>query len=456
MSSSKDRGSGPNSPGRLLVWILLLVLGALVMRAVVCFVLFKNFRDDPDAYRLIAGNVVRSGVFGRQQPGDSEPLPTAYRPPLYPLLLAATSGGQAEIPSRQVAGLQILLGTGCVWLAYLLARRMNLGGWSPVAALFVAMDPILLRQTTLVMTETLATFLSIASLWLLARSQATQRAWDAAAAGVVVGLAILCRPTFLPWSLVVVALMALQGGAWQSRFMRCAAFAVCMAAVLMPWIVRNQRLFGKPIATTTHGGYTLLLGNNASYYDWVVSGKPIAEWDARSLKSHEFAGVTTTHTPHDELTYDAACYDQARQTIYERPAVFSYLTIYRISQLWSPLPNVTKADASSLRRKLRYPIAVWYVIILSLALAAAICGWRDLVSFGATVGNSQPHTVKAVLRLLHSPWVYGLAMCVVFTAIHSIYWSNLRMRAPLMPFIACAAAEGVRLLWRRWQPAPLA
>jgi hypothetical protein len=277
----------------------------------------------------------------------------------------------------------------------------------------------------------------------------SQRARDAAAAGLVVGLAILCRPTFLPWSLAVLVILIFRPGALKPRLVQCAAFVLCLAAVLAPWVIRNQRVFGKPIATTTHGGNTLLLCNNDSYYDWVLAGKPIAEWNARSLKSHELSGVTTTNTPLDELAYDAACYHQARQTIDERPALFAYLSIYRISQLWSPLPNVTKADASSLRRKLRFPIALWYVGILSLALAAAISGWREVARLPPTNDNLRVRILAVANRLLASPWVYGLTMCLVFTAIHSIYWSNLRMRAPLMPFLACAAAQGVRLLWRR-------
>jgi hypothetical protein len=36
--------------------------------------------------------------------------------------------------------------------------------------------------------------------------------------------------------------------------------------------------------------------------------------------------------------------------------------------------------------------------------------------------------------------VWGVLLCVVFTGVHTFYWSNLRMRAPLMPFVACVAA----------------
>jgi hypothetical protein len=42
-----------------------------------------------------------------------------------------------------------------------------------------------------------------------------------------------------------------------------------------------------------------------------------------------------------------------------------------------------------------------------------------------------------------------LPLCVIlnFTLVHLVYWSNMRMRAPLVPLIALLAALGLSL-WR--------
>src|SRR2546423_1031158 len=49
-----------------------------------------NLQPDPDAYREIAENLLKYGEFALGQPspddGVSHPAPTAYRPPLYPIL----------------------------------------------------------------------------------------------------------------------------------------------------------------------------------------------------------------------------------------------------------------------------------------------------------------------------------------------------------------------------------
>ena len=52
----------------------------------VLWALRGNLTDDPDAYRQIAENLLRHGVFAMGE-GD-HPQPTAYRPPLYPVVLS--------------------------------------------------------------------------------------------------------------------------------------------------------------------------------------------------------------------------------------------------------------------------------------------------------------------------------------------------------------------------------
>ena len=84
---------------------------------------------------------------------------------------------------------------------------------------------------------------------------------------------------------------------------------------------------------------------------------------------------------------------------------------YRIGQLWSPLPHKLTADESSSRRLLRYATCAWY------------CGVYSLVAIGVW---------RLRGRLVRPPWLFGLLLCLAFTGVHTFYWTNLRMRAPLM------------------------
>jgi hypothetical protein len=333
-----------------------------------------------------------------------------------------------------------------------------------LAALLVACDPILLNQQTLVMTETLATFLAILSLWCLVRYSTqvvgtlrvpsaangtrsvptTKSWWNAALAGGAIGLAALCRPTFLPWLGLVAAVMLISDfrfqiadwGRWASRTLpNVLALVVAAAAVMSPWAYRNQQVFGKPIMTTTHGGYTLWLGNNEGFYDWLQSDETLP-WDVerhyRSVKHNDplkllrikFLLADDDDKAILEQRLDAQYGKAATTTMRDDPSGFFRSCLYRIMQLWSPLPHKLTTDESTSRRMLRYGTAAWYV---GVYLLAAVGIWR------------------LRWRIFQQPWVWGVLLCFAFTAVHTLYWCNLRMRAPLMPFIALVAAAGVPL-----------
>ncbi len=63
---------------------------------------------------------------------------------------------------------------------------------------------------------------------------------------------------------------------------------ICLLTI-SPWAIRNWQVFGRPIITTTHGGYTLWLANNPAYYREVVeggapawAGDSLARWQAET------------------------------------------------------------------------------------------------------------------------------------------------------------------------------
>ncbi len=85
------------------------------------------------------------------------------------------------------------------------------------------------------------------------------------------------------------------------------------------------------------------------------------------------------------------------------------------------LPYPIDASEGAAGRWLRYATALWYTLTLSLA---AVGAW----------------SLRA--RLLRTPWLFGVVLAVGFTAVHSVYWTDLRMRAPLVPVVALAAAAG--------------
>src|SRR4051794_29168197 len=138
-----DRGYGR--------WLLAVtVLGCLARLLATAFEIGRL--DDPDNYLVLA----RSLAEGRGLVWNGRP--TAYRPPLYPLVLAPLVASLGEGPAlvRGIAGLHVAFGAGTILLTASAARLWGLGPRRAlVAAAIVAFDPVLVSQSRMVMTETL-------------------------------------------------------------------------------------------------------------------------------------------------------------------------------------------------------------------------------------------------------------------------------------------------------------
>jgi hypothetical protein len=430
-------GTSPRLPAVFALWIGIVVL-ALLARLVVIGLFDHLLTEDRDAYLSLA----RGLAAGRGYVQPDGRTPTAFRPPLYPLVLAPALRTFPE--STGVALLNLAAGLATILAVLSLVGSQKKGAgvlWSPlVAGGIVAIDPLLLHNTALPMTEVLAA--ALMAIWL--RQVVANRVESPHPAvrgplieGVLWGIGALCRPVFLPLGMLVACwpTPAERHGHWRHWRIR-AVWSVCGAAlVLTPWVVRNAVLFGRPIATTTHGGYTLLLGHNPVYYREIVNGPPGAVWDGRSLeawqRSLEEELAAAGIPPSDETARDAWFGATARKIVFDDPwmAVRSGMTL--MGRFWSVAPS--DVAARPLPRVVVWGIAAGNVVVFTLAGIGLVVCLRTRNPLGET----------ALIALL------------VFSAVHFVYWSDQRMRAPLVPVLACLAATGFvsAMRWSRGRDA---
>lgn len=381
----------------------LVVVTAVVSRLIVTSVGSGRF-EDPDNYLPLARSIVAGdGLMLRGRP-------TAYRPPLYPLLLAPIVAiGGDRLPAA-VAALHVLLGTATAGLTFQAAGRLGLSTTRAViAGLIVACDPVLVWQARFVMTETLAAFLLIASLAVLARGVR----WSSGAGGGLLGLAALCRPSALPGAgLTALAALLFMPGGRRERIVRCVGITVGVGLTLAPWVARNAWWMGEPVWTTTHGGYTLALGNNEVYYRDVLEGPPGRVWSGREQwlwwDSVRRRTVGMTEPQADRFLRDSVV-ELARS----RPATFLRACVAREATFWSAVPA-----AGVYGRTTRLGTAVWTIPL-----------WAALV-----VGLFHP-------RFRRWPGVAVPCAILGLSVVHALYWTDMRMRAPIVPAIALAAAS---------------
>ena len=385
--------------------------------------------------------------------------------------------------NASVALLHWILGVATALIVWFYARR---AGLSPILALLagtlVVFDPILLQQSRLVMTETAAAFFS--ALLLLTTTATIQKrdskfSWFYyALVGVLFGLATLCRPAFYVFSglvflnLVVVEIAslvrkrrerqtdlvsALCGGA-----LRIACFILGLALVVAPWTLRNEREFGKTILTTTHGGYTLYLANNPEIYAHYRSSFPFNLWNPESFhdrRSREIEAAIKENkiqdgTVESELFQDEWNRQKAIQTINEDRAGFYYSCLIRSCELWRFLPNDVSAfadDEQPERKKTfagmplsqavdlaRYAVAAFYLLEFILALLGCLALRLSLKR------QSNDETIPKV-SLWESPFIWGFLLVLSVQLPHLVYWTNMRMRAPLEVFIPILAVMSLTL-----------
>ena len=270
---------------------------------------FDQLGEDPDAYRRIAETLSASGTFGITAEGGAVD-PTAFRPPLYPWLLSwLVVGGRLGDPA--VALLHAAIGILTCLGVFAAVRQLIFepqGGnrTAVIAGCLTALDPLLLVQSTLVMTETLAAGLAVAAWWAANRgwtaasADRSPRTWGATTAwggtrdgggtitrggakawgwwfavGGLLAAGYLCRPVFAAWTALWLGWLALR--VWlspeQRRPTASQAIGICLAVAIAigGWTLRNQRVIGHAVWATTHGGYTLLLGNNPHFYEYLDS-----------------------------------------------------------------------------------------------------------------------------------------------------------------------------------------
>jgi hypothetical protein len=414
-----DRQSAP-------IWLAAAVLTGALVRIAAAIALSENLSHDRDIYLALADGLAEGR--GYSVPGSTRP--TAFRTPLYPLLLALpglrSPGG--------VAALQIALGAGTILITYALARRLGLSRRrASVAAMLVAVDPMLVLYSTQPMTEVPCAFLVTGLLCVLVTPAGSGPVTPlrCAAVGVLMGLAALCRPTVWAYGAMLACWWCIRqcrsrqpaneatGGL--GALQRAGILVLGLGVVVAPWVIRNTIVMGRPILTTTHGGYTLLLGNNPAYYREVVDQPLGTIWDGSHGPGQAAWAAQLNHEMdalnlHSETERDRWMSRQAGSYILADPAHFARASVIRALRFWSIKP-AAGADAG-VPRPIIFGVAAFYLGLFAAAI-------------GGFVG---------VLRRDRTRWMPLVLLIPALALVHLVYWTDARMRAPVMPALAALAA----------------
>ncbi len=412
--------------------LCLLMLGGLAVRIALMVHSPGDLTTDSDGYLAHAKPLAQ----GKGFLGPSSLQSTAFRPPAYPMALAFfTRIGVSD--AFGVASINLFASVLIVVLTWRLAILSKLpAAWSMLATAIVALDPLLLRYVTFPMTEVPCSALLLAAVVCFRYGDDQRRqgklSWWWISAGFMFGLGALMRPVvMISCAFVSLAAVARQLFSAKTDVSQSVSRGVMMAMLpgviagitLTPWIVRNAIQFHRFIPATTHGGYTLALGNNSDFYRDVVNthdkrpwdGVALDAWQQRMIAAAEADGIR----PGDEPSTDAWYYQQASKAIREDRGSFFRACLLRLRRFCaiSPAGDSTSRIASVL-------ISVWYGFLwlgLAFQLLASWCRRKTEEDQG-----------------LADLWLVVQS----FMLMHAVYWTDTRMRAPLMPILCVLSIVG--------------
>jgi 4-amino-4-deoxy-L-arabinose transferase-like glycosyltransferase len=353
--------------------------------------------------------------------------------PLFPVYLAGVYRVFGhDTPTWWLGVLNAGIRCGVTLLVYLLAARAFGRTAGLAAALLQALDPWEAFWTPFVLKETLAVFLGVLGFWWLARALDAPSRWRGLALGMVLGLAGLARFASLglvPWALLVVAVAAARHLlAWRAALRLAMAALLGTLVALSPWLARNYALFGEMLVSTHFAGLYFYVSNGpragTAPETWGYSG-------ASGAQSTPIVQARDAHATVAGQEWALAAYTMRH--VVTHPADSLRLVASRVVNMWRP----TFAGSSMSNLMV---LGVPYCALMAVALVGGVVAWRQ-----------RPVRARAAATTRLVVW----AALLFYVALHLAFWSEIRYRQYVMPFITVLAGMGVHAMSALRRLAPL-
>lgn len=346
-----------------------------------------------------------------------EGAPTAYWPAGLPFLLAAVYAITG--PSLLVARLlNIAMVAGITLMTWALARRLLGPRAARLAALLIAILPSQVLWCSLPTADMLFTVLCLGMLVVVARAPTWR---TALAAGVLYGAATLVRPViyFIPPLLLLYWLLA--STPWRKAVALTVLLFAAGSAVLLPWQIRNYRIFGEFVLVSTNGGVHLWMGNNPR-----ASGGFIPETDFITPEGKYIMSSL------NEARRDRWAGEQGKAYLRENPAHCLSLWPKKVVHLFY---RDSKCVTYPFRETFQevHPALIAALILISEGVYYAL----GLAFIVGLFGLARAEGLSARVWL-------GAGMLLYFVGIYLPFITEGRYHMPLLPIFAVFAAAAAR------------
>jgi 4-amino-4-deoxy-L-arabinose transferase-like glycosyltransferase len=364
--------------------------------------------DDPWYYLQIAGSILSGDGF-------REGNLLAYRPPLYPYLIAACHCvfGSSLTALRIVQA--FLAKSMCLGIFYV-ARLSNTVRGALLASFSCAIYPSLIHYSVQVWSEQVFMFLIVAAMFSLLLSEKKSSWLLRIGTGVLLGLAALTREAALLLTAGLLVWLVRMSSSWYIGLKKWSVIVLFSGLTILPWSIRNCRTFGEFVPIATNGGVNFYIGNNekaSGTFEWALP--PGAVWQEYSPDGSF------------ELEASRLGYKRGLSFVIKNPGRFLVLTVRRVSYLLRPPYSSIDLGESTHQLMAKLVWLTMYIAFFVLAFLVA------------------PFRFKGGMRS-HLLWLIAIGMLALP---YVVTYAATRYRITLMPFVIIIASAAMDDLCRK-------
>jgi 4-amino-4-deoxy-L-arabinose transferase-like glycosyltransferase len=337
-------------------------------------------------------------------------VPNTFRPPGYPLFLAALY----KIFGHSYVAVKIAqsgLGALTCLMIFLIGQRLFSRRVGVFAATLAAVYPFLVLYAGFLLSETLFVFLSTVFLYMLVRLRERCASQWVALGGLVLGVMNLVRPVTLMIPALLFFWAWIEFGAKRKAVVIASLLAIWMMVPILPWTIRNYMVTHSYILIEDHHWLSMYVGNNRTI---LQNPGAIGGW----LEPEQIEGFKPTFKTED---YRSATLSFLRQYLLHEPWELLRLEAHKLKRFWSIFPTSSRTT------------------------------YRDTMVSVFSYGLLLPLFVIGMILSLRSDqrsWIL-IIWIVNFCFVTLIAFGTTRFRAPVEPAIILFAALALEKGWAR-------
>lgn len=434
--------------------LTLVVLLAVLTKASFALLLFSSNpqgvfeSSDSYEYHQLALNIIRHSSFSQSLSPPFEP--ETIRTPAYPLLLAGVYSLVGIRPGAVVA-IQIVLSAVTMFAASRIASLLFGAGAGLLTAIFLALDPVSLYYSQVMLTETLFTAALTLSLLGMVYASRHSSLVSASWAAICLALAAYTRPTGYYLGILLPAMLFFahrRSHGWRAALVSPALICLVFMTLVGAWQIRNYVLTGSAEFSQAKNQYLLI----AKAAGIVATRDRISLQEAQQRLAQEHAallGPTLTRMSQTEVLESQGKF--AQRIIVAHPLLLARTTLAgTAANLLGPsnLAHLFGGDNVALRQAFleqdfaRFPSRDW---------ARALGTWTfGFLFLGVLyIGSWLLVRHRGVCNLDIALLALTAAYVIIVSSGPEAY---SRFRMPIMPILSVLAAGGyVYREGKRWE-----